>query len=158
MKTFIEGPLAELPWLLAVILAIGGTGWGLFLLSGGPIALILPPFTAGYLVTIGYVCRALSQPHLEVRRGIWVASLLVQGAWMLLLGIPSLLECGPNSFAVWWAFATTASVAGLLLEPWVPPVPALHRPLPTTFRLPEDADTNEQSIHVTASMSARFAS
>ncbi len=116
---------SSLPRLVAVGLALGGTGWGVFLLLVfGANALWPLPFGFGYAVTAGYWLRALTTPELFARRAIWAASIAVQGTW-LALGLMSLWGGEPNWFAAWWALATAASVVALRLEP-----PAAEEVLP----------------------------
>jgi hypothetical protein len=103
--------------MIAIVLALGGCFWGVFLLLAfGPAALIPLPFGVGYLVTAGYIARSVTVPTLGVRRAVWVASLVVQGAWLLSVGIPDLPRTGPNLFFWWWAFATAASAVALVTE------------------------------------------
>ncbi len=105
------------PRAIAVILALGGSFWGVFLLWGfGPAALIPLPFGVGYLVTAGYIVRAVSLPSLDVRRIIWGASLMVQCGWLLSIGLPDLSRTGPDLFFVWWAFASIASAVAIATE------------------------------------------
>ncbi|HEY1378253.1 MAG TPA: hypothetical protein VGF55_15745 [Gemmataceae bacterium] len=116
-----------LPRLLAAILALGGGYWGLILspwlfqLDVSPLALVV--FGPGYLVTLGYVVRAVSTPSLSTRRFIWIASIIVQGGWLgfALWGIAEKVAAGrmPNEpvlFEAWWALALVLSMAALLAE------------------------------------------
>jgi hypothetical protein len=109
-----NGP--TLPRLLAVFLAIGGVFWGLVLISGFGLAAFLPPFGLGYFLTVGYVVRVLSVPSLQTRRIIWVASIIVQGWWLIAFGLPDMWMRGPNSASLWWVFASVASVVALATE------------------------------------------
>lgn len=116
MAEVVEQPAPSLPRLIAVVLALGGSGWGVFLLLAfGPAVLFPVPFGVGYVVTAGYILRASTTPAIGLRRLIWGASVLVQGAW-LCLGIADLGRTGPNLFFWWWAFATAASVVALTTE------------------------------------------
>jgi hypothetical protein len=116
-----------LPRVIAVPLALGGCYWGLLLApwlfqpGASPLALIA--FGPGYLITFCYVVRAICTPAFGVRRFIWVASILVQGAWALwitmamaerAIGGHSINE--PLVIVAWWLFATVVSVVGLLAE------------------------------------------
>ncbi len=106
------------PRLIAVLLAVGGSLYGVFLLAGfGWEALIQFPLAVGFLVTVGYFVRAITFPPLAVRRAIWVFSLIVHGAWLIWVGIPDLPRAGPNLVNLWWAVATAASAVALATEP-----------------------------------------
>ena len=108
----------SLAQLLAIVLALGGGFWGLFLLFAlGPSVLIPLPFGVGYALTAAYLCRALRLPSLHARRRIWLASLIVQGGWLALVGLPMLASGGMNPFSMWWLFATGCSLVGLKSEP-----------------------------------------
>ena len=117
--------------MLAGLLTLGGLFWGLLLSpwlfrpEASPLAWLV--FGPGYLITVGYVIRAVSTPPLAARRLIWVCSLLVQGAWLLYLvwAETEQLALGrsihePNIMSVWWLFATVASCVGLFAERQVP--------------------------------------
>ena len=119
--------LEHVPRILAGVLALGGSCWGillspwLFQRDASPLAWVV--FGPGYVVTVGYIIRTFSTPPLGVRRLIWIASLLVQGAWLLWIiwGISERLAAGntvnePILVVGWWLFATGASVAGLVTE------------------------------------------
>jgi hypothetical protein len=74
--------------VLAYVLAIGGTLWGIFCLLFflmAPLESVLI-FGPGYLVTYGYCRRALGKTTDESRRNIWGASAVVQGAWLFTAG------------------------------------------------------------------------
>lgn len=106
--------------VIAAILFFLAMGWGLLLvLMFMPFysfaqlfffVLILGP---GYLLTAGYGYRSFCFPALVVRQQLWIASILVQGLWLLMLGISG----GPTIFSAWWLFATVASVVALVSEP-----------------------------------------
>jgi hypothetical protein len=109
------------------LLALGGTFWGvllapwLFQPGVSPVAWVV--FGPGYLVTIGYVIRAIGTPPRGARYLIWVSSLLIQGAWLLWLiwDVTERVAEGrsvnePSLMAAWWLFATVSSVVGLLTE------------------------------------------
>src|SRR4029077_20862040 len=84
------------PRWIAALLALGGSFWGVFLLLAfGPGVLVVPPTTAGFVVTAGYWFRAVTVPPMNIRRLIWVASILVQGGWSC-VGIADLPGHGPN--------------------------------------------------------------
>ena len=118
------------PWvprLLAGLLAIGGSFWGLILSpwlfrpEASPLAWAV--FGPGYLITIGYIIRTISMPPLGVRYLIWVSSLLVQGAWLLWLIWAVIVQLAddhsvnePSMMAAWWFFATVASAVALSTE------------------------------------------
>ena len=119
--------------IFAGVLAAGGVFWGLFCLPlmivGVPIRTI-PTFGPGYLVTAGYIMRALmaSPPSglaVVLARAMWWLSALVQGAWLswLILG---LIENPYDStiwtpfgvlILLWWTFAFAVSVYGIFNEP-----------------------------------------
>lgn len=116
MTEVVEQPVSSLPRMIAVALALGGTGWGVFLLLAfGPTVLYPVPFGVGYMVTAGYILRVATTPAIGLRWLIWSASVLVQGAW-LCLGIADLGRAGPNLLFWWWAFATVSSVVALATE------------------------------------------
>ncbi len=80
-------------------------------------------FGPGYLVTVGYIARSVCTPPFVFRRLIWIASFLVQGAWLAYIGSEIVEElCSGRTFneplipLLWWAFATIASVVGLLTD------------------------------------------
>jgi len=119
--------LEHVPRILAGVLALGGSCWGvllspwLFQRDASPLAWVV--FGPGYIVTIGYIIRTFSTPPLGVCRAIWVASILVQGAWFFvsIWGISERVAAGntvnePILILAWWLFATGASVVGLLTE------------------------------------------
>jgi hypothetical protein len=109
---------STLPRVIAVLLALGGSLWGAFLLGGfGWEALVQFPLAVGYVVTVGYIVRAMSFPPLAVRRAIWAVSLIVHDAWLVWVGIPDLPRAGPNPVILWWALATAASAVALAFEP-----------------------------------------
>ena len=114
--------------ILAGVLATGGILWGLFCL---PLlwdfdSLLKPLiFGPGYLATVGYFIRCLSTPSLIWRRVIWVASILVQGAWLTTLLWEQVTRQGFFGHASgagllilggWWTFAFFVSVYGLVAE------------------------------------------
>jgi hypothetical protein len=114
---------------LATLLAIGGCFWGLllspWLLRPDVSPLAVAVFGPGYLVTVGYIVRSVSKPPTAGRLLIWLSSLLVQGAWLLFLiwGMIEKVAAGrsaahdvANATTAWWAFATLASVVGLLAD------------------------------------------
>lgn len=115
--------------IVAANLLIGATAWGIFCAcllgvsfqswdDNGEIFLIgLIEFLPGYLVTLGYGIRTLLFPRWIIRQAIWVASFIVQGTWLMTLGLISLRENGMNIFFLWWASATVASLAAFLIEP-----------------------------------------
>lgn len=78
-------------------------------------------FSPGYIVTIGYIIRACYLPSLELRRVIWGASALVQGAWFSWFAVGDFSH-GMHGFAfewislLWWAFAFLASIYGLVAD------------------------------------------
>jgi len=105
----------SLPRLIAVVLAVGGSVWGvLLLLSAGAAVLVWFPFCIGYPLTAGYIVRAVTCPSLVVRRVIWLASIVVQGGWLLYAGLQELPRV--TLPFLWWAFATAASVIAIAYE------------------------------------------
>lgn len=122
-------PAAWVARVLAILLALGGCCWGLllspWLFRSDVSPLAIAVFGPGYVVTLGYIVRSLSTPTTAVCVLIWVSSLLVQGAWLLLL-IWGVIEKAASGGAVahevasipaaWWVFAFVASVAGLLAD------------------------------------------
>lgn len=117
------------PGMIATILMIGGVGWGLFLAlllaesftslekDGARLFLVSLVLGPGYLVTIGYGYRTYGFPSLIARQCFWLTSFLVQGAWLLAIGLPAIHDVGLNIASLWWIFATATSVVALLSEP-----------------------------------------
>ena len=105
--------------IVAALLAVIGAFWGFLLFAifhseGDPLrvlifALITVP---GYLVTGGYLWRAVLRPAYHYRVAIWVASILVQGAWLAI----SLFDGRPSVAMLWWFIACAASIAALSIE------------------------------------------
>ncbi len=103
--------------IVAGFLAAGGILWGTFVFllllafQFPPLAVIV--FVPGYLVTAGYVIRALSKPPLDVCFLIWLASILVQGAWLGWFigqgGLSQLRAPIDGLMAGWWMAACTLS-------------------------------------------------
>jgi len=81
----------------------------------GPRVLILPPTSVGYIVTAGYILRAVAVPSVNLRRFIWGTSILVQGVW-LCVGIHDMTALRPNLLLLWWLFATVCSVVAIATE------------------------------------------
>jgi len=115
------------PRLIAVMLALAGLVWGVFLLAvalssaGANWGFFFAVFGPGYLVTIGYLLRAAGTPPLRVRQGIWVVSILVQGAWLVLDVAENLPRSRPwesESLLLpgWWLLAVVCSTVALRLE------------------------------------------
>ena len=95
---------------------MGGLFWGMFLLLAfGPAVLFPFPFGVGYVVTVGYIVRAVSVPAFGIRMSIWITSLMVQGHW-LLLSIPDITRTGLNLASAWWLFATVGSGIAIATE------------------------------------------
>ncbi len=109
---------------IALLLAIGGCYWAFILvglLSAENVWGFLLLFGPGYLVTFGYVVRAIWNVRVGWRRFIWIFSALVQGAWLVVVGysnISSGLQMTPDRLAVliWWSTATIASVYGAIAD------------------------------------------
>lgn len=100
--------------LIAGVLACGGAFWGLLLLPalglGLPIMAMLGP---GYLLTAGYFVRAFSEPTYEKRLVIWLASISIQGTWLIV----ALARFGLNPLALlWWGPAVIVSVVAAVLD------------------------------------------
>jgi hypothetical protein len=106
------------PWLIAFVLAVAGSFWGVLLLVTGGLAALAPlPFGVGYLVTVGYIIRAVSVPSLTTRRVIWGASILVQGGWFAYVALDAWPPAGADlCLLLWWALATAGSVVALVTE------------------------------------------
>ena len=110
--------------LQAIILSIGGVGWGLFCLPflfwNPSYALMI--FGPGYFVTVGYILRAGCTLSLGARMAVWLLSSLVQGSWLIwaTIGIAEGAWFRGGAFdyipLVWWFFACIASVYGLFTE------------------------------------------
>jgi hypothetical protein len=112
------------PRSLAVVLSIGGVGWGLFCLPfvfWSPLGWILV-FGPGYVVTIGYLVRAFSTMSLGSHIGIWLLSALIQGAWLIwaLSWVFQGAWFRGHTFEVvilgWWVFAFAASMYAICTE------------------------------------------
>ena len=111
--------------LLAAVLAVGGVLWGLFCLpifvNNEHVERPIMVFGPGYVVTIGYICRILWTMDRDLRRLVWGASALVQGAWLcwFLIGI---LNQGFRGFAFqylalsWWTFSFLVSAYALIVD------------------------------------------
>ncbi len=117
MAESIDTPTQSWPRLMAIALTMGGLFWGMILLlTLGPDVLFMFPFDAGYLVTLGYIVRAVSVPAFGVRLSIWIVSLAVHGYSLVFVGIPDLQRTGPDPFLFWWLFATVCSVIAIATE------------------------------------------
>ncbi|ADB14746.1 hypothetical protein Psta_0049 [Pirellula staleyi DSM 6068] len=115
---------------IAVVLAIGGSCWGLLLGAAfwafGPLddpLLAFAIFGPGYLATALYFLRLATFLNLWQRRSIWIVSLLVQGAWTATLiasaiGHSDGMQGGLRHplVAFWLIGATIASALALFLE------------------------------------------
>ncbi|HET6424645.1 MAG TPA: hypothetical protein VFG20_13230 [Planctomycetaceae bacterium] len=109
--------------LIATVLAIIATGWGL--LVAGPflwglraetIAITAP----AYLMTAGYWARAVFDLPRGTRMAVWWLSLAVQGCWAifgLYVLIYSGLDVGLILLLAWWWSATGFSAWSLWHEP-----------------------------------------
>jgi len=125
-QTRDAGFARSVPGSLAVVLALGGCCWGLllspWLFRGDVSPLAVAVFGPGYLLTAAYIVRSVSRPSVQIRSLIWLASLLVQGAWLVwdLRGICQAIEAGrsmpPVLLTAWWAFATGASAIALVAD------------------------------------------
>ncbi|MGC3967167.1 MAG: hypothetical protein QM775_07290 [Pirellulales bacterium] len=102
--------------IVALLLALGGTAWGVLLLivlvgvgPSSPIfCLVVLP---GYVVTFGYFIRTIWTPPFLLRCVIWTSSIFIQSAWLILVGLQEL-----HLGTMWWLFATAASVWALRQE------------------------------------------
>jgi len=117
----------NIPRVIASLLALGACFWGILLspviaqTSEKPMVLLtLGP---GYVVTLGYLILVFIPPALPARLLIWGLSVLVQGAWLVWIGVglvQRLAQGGnwnePPLLVGWWLFATAGSIVGLLLE------------------------------------------
>lgn len=116
MAEVIDTPAPSVPRLIAIALTMGGLFWGMFLLLAfGPPVLFSFPFGVGYLVTVGYIVRAVSVPAFGIRMSIWIASLAVQGSF-LFADIPDITRTGLNLISAWWLFATVCSAIAIATE------------------------------------------
>jgi hypothetical protein len=120
-----------MPWscrtfrAVAAVLATAGIGWGsfcvIFLLRGDLLRSLLL-FGPGYVVTIGYLWRAIVNPDPAWRRVIWGASALVQGGWIIWSLIGSIQHGRILTFPfanlsnAWWACSFVASLIGVLAD------------------------------------------
>lgn len=109
---------------LATVLAFGGVGWGLFcaiFFLRGDVGRAMWLFGPGYVVTVGYLWRALAPPPPEWRRLIWAGSILIQGAW-LNWSLPELWQRGLPHYAFgyisngWWIASFAISILGVILD------------------------------------------
>ncbi|MFM8931358.1 MAG: hypothetical protein ACKOS8_05710 [Gemmataceae bacterium] len=118
----------NIPRVIASLLALGACFWGIIL---SPVIaeaiekpMVLLTLGPGYVVTLGYLILVFVPPPLPARLLIWGLSVLVQGAWLVVVGLPSIWEKlahgaplnGPLWLGGWWLFATIGSIVGLLLE------------------------------------------
>lgn len=119
--------------MLARVLAVGGGFWSVFclpLLLGGVATRTIPTLGPGYLITAGYVIRAVmpNPPSAEGARWarrIWCLSAVVQGVWLGwwwsgAIENPrdhTLMSPFGISIMLWWTFATIASLYGVFAEP-----------------------------------------
>lgn len=95
------------PRYAALALAVLATLWGLLLapllVSGSAAAIVI--FSPGYLLTVGYWARGTLNLPYSWRRGVWYASLFVQGIWSL---IAIYFIC----LGGWWVTAWTTAIVG----------------------------------------------
>jgi hypothetical protein len=129
MEDRIETPASPMPRMVAILLAFGGLGWGLFLFAAFGISALLPlPFGVGYLITIGYIVRTVFTPSFVVRRILWVTSILVQRGWLIWIltemvrasimhGHFEIKSQFEMACVFWWTFATIGSILALVNEP-----------------------------------------
>jgi hypothetical protein len=117
--------------LLSGLLSIGGCLWGLFCLYFiilGNTAYTLLLFGPGYVITFGYIVRAVGSPSVTFKRLIWGTSAILQGSW-LAWGTYLLIHDGLRSIVFdfvttgWWGFAFFASAYGLAFDVSVDPLP-----------------------------------
>jgi len=109
------------PRFIAAVLAFNGIGCGLLMLpemvaTNAVRRLTLAPF---YLLTIGYLVRALAYPPLGMRRLLWLLSILVHGLWTsyglwLMATVP--VYNLAYILTAWWAGETAVSIWALLTE------------------------------------------
>lgn len=119
---------------LSIVLAIGGVFWSLFcagLIAIGQVERTLPIFGPGYVITLGYIMRALiknpSETLIRLRfiRSMWLVSAIIQAAWLIPIGFAvfthaqewTLRSPGILAMMIWWIFATLVSLYGWLYEP-----------------------------------------
>jgi hypothetical protein len=102
---------------LAATLALGGFCWGIFglyFLLFGDASYALLIFAPGYIVTIGYFVRALTDLTTQSKVCIWGISMIVQGCW-LAWGLFVVVHDGMRHVFFdlitieWWLFSFTAS-------------------------------------------------
>jgi hypothetical protein len=116
---FFCGRVMMLIRAIAAVLAIGGAFWGvalagLFNSEGDPGRVLIFCLTAGpgYLITLGYLLRAVWYPPLPVSVVIWMSSIVVQGTWLMI----GLSDGKLSLFLLWWLGAFLASGVALWLE------------------------------------------
>lgn len=102
--------------VVALFLALCGVLWGLVILLvaaglGGTSPTMVFVFSPGYLVTLGYIIRAICTPPFILRCAIWALSVVVQAAWLVLVGLSDF-----NLGTIWWSLATSASAWALWQE------------------------------------------
>lgn len=104
--------------ITAACFAVGGLLWSLFCLVFvvfGDFTRSILLFGPGYLVTMGYVYRALWTPSNLARRVIWGLSALVQGAWLYWF-ITNVIEYGLRGTKfdfvalTWWTVTFAMSI------------------------------------------------
>ena len=106
--------------IFAVMLALIGSFWGFVLFAifhseGNPLRVMMFMSTAGpgYLVTAGYFWRVVARPPYRWRVAIWIASVLVQGTWLVI----SLVDGRPSPAMMWWFGSCMGSVIAMAMEP-----------------------------------------
>lgn len=110
----------SLPRVVAGFLAVAGLVWSFVLLHiidkvENPTPALLT-FLPGFIVTVGYIIRALITPRRTIRRLIWFLSVLVQGGW-LTFGVIVVIANGRFSlFFFWWLAAFVLSIIALNLD------------------------------------------
>jgi hypothetical protein len=107
---------------IAGALALFGILWGVlvfpFTHSWTGFLLFLP----GYILTVGYVFRAIANPSRAFVHVLWSVSTIVQGIWFLWAVTTHISEGRmPNSAAewmlpAWWLTATICSYFGMKLD------------------------------------------
>ena len=81
----------NIPRVIASLLAHGACFWGILLsplvAESSEKPMVFLTFGPGYVVTLGYLILVFIPPPLPARLFIWGLSVLVQGAWLVWIGV-----------------------------------------------------------------------
>jgi hypothetical protein len=116
--------------LIAILLAIGGCYWGVLLagLITQENAIRSLVYGPGYVVTAGYLVRAFCNVSVGWRRAIWIVSAIVQGTWLMFVGLGDILNGKLQLPNLWWLVTTVVSVYCAIADARLKQEPAVQRP------------------------------